>query len=550
MTVDATGRKFGRRCVALGLVSLLALGGWWLAARDSAVAIIASVAVDRGADAPTAEGRTAEIGQSSDPMVPARREVEPGSGLDSGIELYGRLNLSHGEVGPDEPPLTLTLMQLEPVPRMPVVRLTSVDSAYSVPGLTPGTYRVRVEGDRIARSETTVEIPVGVTRVPHDIELIAQWNLLVGIVTPEGRPLLDVIEQDHSFRWQSNGLRVAIVVTHQPPARPISRVTGAVPELGIVHWTGEQEGLGVRPGTARPLDVLTCSLSIPAREPVYVNVVLRSAVLASEVATPGQSALRLVVAPGTLVAALSKVRFQVVDLASDLPMSDMVVGTSGGLVASPVPRSDADGRVSFTCAPGVFTLTVTGEGRSSLPAQFEIAPGSEVDLGRIAVTDLVRVHFDFEQVPSGEVVACRVIPLDRRFTAGGTPSWRDVNIGTKARSGPAWLFPGRYLLLVTAGVCSACCEFAATPGITDSVVVTLQPAARVRVIPPREELAVGLAFVDARGIEHWSAERVCGNPRFVELVSGSFVAEIRRPDGYVERRPLVLTSGITELDLR
>ena len=297
-----------RPLVLLALVEavLIAMLSWSLL-RSDAAALSETTRTRPGATDPaTPTPSTTELTVPGPGPVPGRiaptdRPSDPPPTLPlDGTLLCGRISTSDGSL-PRQGSVTIRRTDLESAPDLPRPDFTRERPAFAIPGLAPGSYELTVKAAGFRDVTTSLDIAAGVERARRDIELHATWELLVEIVTPEGRSLWELFDEQPTLTRGLGRVEVAALATASPPPSPIPGVTGRGPEIGIGRWNGILSlVLGRR---ERPPKRFAGILELPIDEPLYVSAILRSAVLATDRVAPGSAVhCRIDVgAPDTLV---------------------------------------------------------------------------------------------------------------------------------------------------------------------------------------------------------------------------------------------------------
>ncbi len=461
------------------------------------------------------------------------------------VLLFGRVTISDGS------PLAYGFIQLKleappSAARAYACQLDPNQNRYAFPLSTAGTYEVTVGAGGCRTVTRSITIVPGVMRHRYDIVLTKSWLLRVVCVTRDGTPLSEALAQLQSSSPGLARAELTALATIAAPVSPLRSGTTSSATAGLGIWRGNSERLldAQNPASLRQLGLLELAVDVP----LFVSVVLRSAVLATQRVEPGQEEVRIVVPVESVVQNLATVRLRLVDAVSGAPITNasVVLSESGG--GGNTESVDEEGRVTLTVPPGLLELRVKSDRLTMPPWSVDVPPGAQLDLGTLRMTAPMECALRIEGAPPGRPIRCWVESLeavphpalrareDVRVTEDGTISLR--------------LAPGRHTLRVTAGEMLRELELDTRTLGAAPIVVSLQAGAALRVIPPPLERLAVLAITDVRGKTRFDQPLNWTSSFELTLVPGSYVAEITRPDGNVERRTLELTKAGLELDLR
>lgn len=261
---------------------------------------------------------------------------------------------------------------------------TQSHASYAVPGLQPGKVQIatRVTGFRELRE--TVEIPADTPRLRHDVTLQQAWNLLVKIVTPEGRPIHEALLELAKERPGLARLEVAAIATPYQPAGDFPPTELREAPYGVGRWRSAT-GFGRMDGPKIGKEYAG-TMELDQRRALWISAVLRHRLLASVAIEPGQAEVSLTVAIDRLQQELGTIRLRVVDGATGAPVTTAMVGFSDVQSGGGGAKPDAQGVVEVRdLRPGLLRMEIRTQGGSAPPAQVLLEPGQTLDLGDVPV---------------------------------------------------------------------------------------------------------------------------------------------------------------------
>lgn len=382
----------------------------------------------------------------------------------------------------------------------PIATATIADEAteYALPGLAPGTYRLRVHAQDFREHDEAIEVPAGTDHVRHDVVLSPSWLLAVEFVDTDGSPLGErflVLRKEHPHSYMTEMIAVA-TFTSPPAELPPTDLRD--PDVGIGRWLG-----GLDPGRrSRTLDVRFAGmLELPEDRPLFVSAVMRTAVLATERVDAGQEEVRLTVPFERALGSLGSVRVQIVEGDTGRPVTSARVALSDSQSSHQGQPVDAEGKIELRLQrPGLLNLDVTAGDRVALAWNVELAPGASLDLGPLPVFAPVELKASLVDAPPGEVQVA-LTTLDTpphpalRARAGYRGSARGGEWSTRVA-------PGRYRVRATGSGALGVVEIDTRKLAGEPFRIDMQPTARLRVTPPTDR-RVQLAVRDATGTLHF-----------------------------------------------
>ena len=360
--------------VTLETIAIAVLGvAWWLRPGDAPLSTPrAGPATANGAV--TTESGTVETGDATgrtgtaaDPPAPRRDTVDAGTDAGS-VLLHGRLATSDGSPLPER----ILLGARGPGGWRSA---TTLEDAWAIPNLAPGTWRLEVRADGFRQQRTSIDVGDRPEQIV-DVTLEPAPTLRVVAVTPEGTSLATRLGDPAMQRY------LHVVATPEPLAGDLPPTDNVhVMDVGIGRLRGNRQ-----PGQPIADDGWMGDLWLDRDPPASAALLLRHAVLAQQPITVGQRELRFVINPATIQGTLASVTLRVVDGATGMPLSaDVGVTLSsaqgGGHNGSP----DSDGVVRFEgVAPGLYELRVGGiTERESYRNELRVRPGTDLDVGDV-----------------------------------------------------------------------------------------------------------------------------------------------------------------------
>jgi hypothetical protein len=257
-----------------------------------------------------------------------------------------------------------------------------------------------------------IEIAAGEALRRCDIELRSTLMIVVRLVLPDGR----AVDYEAERELRTAGC-LAVVATREPLARlPLTNLQVVEEsEIGSFRRVIYRESEYTYP-PAGAIGILE------AREPppFHVTAVLRQSPLASVVVTEPVPEVTLVVQPEAIRATFARVRARVIDAATGAPLTDGLLALNDRQMGGGGETPDADGVVVFEpVAPGLLVLEPEFQGYESTRRYVAVRPGSDQDLGTIALDRAVAI--------AGTVRDGNGDPLDAWIT------WHDLEQGNDAQ---------------------------------------------------------------------------------------------------------------------
>lgn len=257
------------------------------------------------------------------------------------------------------------------------------EATFALAGLSSGRLNVRVSAVGFCELQDTIEIPVGMSRMRHDIVLKKAWTLAVKIVTPEGTPIAQALRDGGKERKSWFQIQVSALATPWEPQGDFPPTNLREADHGVGRWRSGT-GFEAMRGGPRISKEFAGTLELDVRQPLWVSAVMRHHVLATARVEPGQPEVTLTVALDQILRSLGVVRLRVVDSVTGLPSSEARVGISDVQSSGAPEAVDAQGRIEVRdLRPGLHRLSIYAKDRFGPNAEVMIESGQTIDLGDI-----------------------------------------------------------------------------------------------------------------------------------------------------------------------
>jgi len=373
---------------AHGMPSLQSLA--WL---QGAVIVVLMVLLLRGhepvsgdakdpADASAATSMSpAAVGNASagEPRVQAEAAIAPGPAAaqePDGTVLFGRVTDEAGQLV-EGCNMTFTREGESK-------RLATGGSLFAVSGLQPGRLLVRARATGYRELSETIEIPPDTPRLRRDLVMQQSWSLLVKILTPEGRPLHEVLQELGKTRPGLLRCEVSVIATAFQPDGDFPSTEPREASFGLGRWRSAT-GIGAMHSGPKLQKEYAGLLELEQRRPLWVSAVLRHRLLATTAIEPGQAEVTLTVQPERILADLGTIRLRVVDDTGS-PVSEARVGFSDAQGFGGGELVNAQGVAEVRdLRPGLLQMDVMARDRYAPRALVLLAPAQTMDLGDVAV---------------------------------------------------------------------------------------------------------------------------------------------------------------------
>jgi hypothetical protein len=403
-------------------------------------------------------------------------------------------------------------------------------------GVPPGrfTFRTRIEQAMPAEREVQVVAP----RTRLDVQLDAAWLLTVNAVTPEGLPLQEALAKAAPNASTFGGVLTALAF-----AEPIR---GDLPPTALRQPTG---GLGefrgddrMRGGSALPKQTLGV-LTLPPDRPAHVALLLRSAVVATQLVAAGQTEVVFTVPVADVTARLGKVRLRLLDPTGN-PLPKVQVALNDQQSGGGGKATDAEGRVVLEhLRPGRLGLEVRHASLRPPAVQIDVAGGADLDLGDIVL--LKRSTVTLRIAGADDTTRATSTAL-----AGTLPGWaRPSSNSLRVEKGEvtAWLPAGRHGVYVATATHCAFVELDTTALPAQPIEVALAPGAPLR-LRCRMGGGTGVAIVRSpRGICVFDRDLNGNWEQSLCVPPGAYEVEFTVGNGTPQRRTLTVPREGAEL---
>jgi Carboxypeptidase regulatory-like domain len=355
--------------VVAGLVAMLL---WW---RMQAVKSVAPTDVALAASMRTEPAQAGPSAIESLPPAPERTpaaEIEsarPATSLAAGlIRLVGSVLNPHGD--PLTDPETAVALTSSSGDR----RVTMIENGqYSLDGLQPGTYSLSFRKPKFKHQERSVVLRADEPVHREDLHIEDAWMITVHLLTPEGEDLRTTLRKNVKHFWP--GPSVLATVDSPGDRFPESPILDRTRQFASVP--ADSSGL-VNEGPYQ--------IYVHADPPVFVSVVMRDQVLATQRVQDMVADLTFIVSVEQVRALLSGLIVRFVDGESGLPAVKAGVtlntlqSTEGGY------QLDEQGVLRIEDhLPGLYDLRAMLAGHPLITKRIELLPGRTVDMGTITL---------------------------------------------------------------------------------------------------------------------------------------------------------------------
>ena len=462
------------------------------------------------ARAPAVSGERAEpsdpVSATTAPLAASERDVPLASQTDAAVPAPAPMGtLVHGTVrfaDGGKLPEWVSIRLAAPGETKPIVscNLNRGVATFAWADVPAGDYELTARAPNAHDRTQSVSVPAGAPDVRADVVLEPSWLVDVLLLTPDGRPLHEVLREMPAVqRGPFDGAQV-VALWHEIPAE-IPRSDRSESPCTIAKWH-PNNGLG-REGGGRKLPARYAgSLEMPERRAAFLAVLLKQIVLARAPLAADQDAVELTVDPARITATFATLRVQVVD-ADGKPLPAANVGITEGQGWQAPQAVDQDGRLEKTgLLPGTFHLTLQCEGLAFAPCTVELHTGAVTDLGQLRMSASREVAIRIADAPA-DGLRGTLRALDAGLPAGAAPDEQRISV----REGMvrAKLPDGRYRLRLT-GAGGALVDFDTRALGGEPLVVTLQPEAKIQFDPSRLDEPAQLIVQTANGtvvLDRW-----------------------------------------------
>lgn len=403
-------------------------------------------------------------------------------------------------------------------------------------GVPSGRFTFRTRIEQTMPTEREVEVVAPRTRL--DVQLDAAWLLTVNAVTPEGLPLQEALAKAASNASLFGGALTALAF-----AEPIQ---GDLPPTALRQPTG---GLGefggndpMRGGRALPKQTLGV-LTLPPGRPAHVALLLRSAVVATQLVPAGQSEVVFTVPLADVTARLGRVRLRLID-ATGNPLPKVQVALNDAQSSGGGTATDAAGRAVFEhLRPGRFGLSVRHPSLQPPALQVDVAAGADLDFGDIVLQARSTVTLRL----AGADDSTRATSTALAGTLPGWARFRSNSLQVEKGEVTARLPVGRHGVYVATATHCAFVELDTAALPAQPIEVALAPGAPLR-MRSRIGGGTGVAIVRSpRGIRVFDGDLTGNWEQSLCVPPGSYEVEFTVGNGPPQRRTLMVPLEGAEL---
>jgi hypothetical protein len=415
-------------------------------------------------------------------------------------------------------------------------------ATFAFPGLTPGRYRLT---SRIP-DELPIDREVEV-RAPHtrlDIELPGRWLLTVNAVTSDGTPLVEAMADGLNPVQLGRNFRALGFRTERQGDLPPTDHAEFTAGLGPFRANDPSRGRRQLRLPKQTVGILT----LPRDRPVQVALVVGTAVVAQQAATPDQTELTFVLGADALASKMGTLRFRCID-ASGAPVVGAKISIRsldgmqfGGRGASKM-ETDEDGRYTAkNLVPGVVSFSARHETLRVPPIEFVVQGGANLDAGNVTLRAGVELEFGLDNFGgSGSV---RVFWLG---SAAGARSGGTYIIPRNGASQKVSWFPGRYSLTARGKGGVARLEFDTAAPPAQPIRFDLRPGASLRIVPTVTGEFATFEVATVSGATVYRGETRGGTGNTTELPAGDYTLTVTDLTGATTRRQFTLPQSGTSI---
>ncbi len=471
--------------------------------------------------------------------APARQQAidDPTAGL-AGTLLFGDVRSNDGAAVPEG-----TLRALREGDPRGVSCSIDGERGYAIPGLAPGTWSLTVDVPGFRMQRFDLELNGGLLR--RDLRLERSFELKVAAVTPDGVPLATALTDARFWRIQL-GILGAATLEEPGESLPITAHGSVHDAFGIGAWRDNRFGRGVK----LPPEFLGV-LELDRAPPVWVSLVNRHVVVAKQLAQPGQHEVRFIVDPTQVRSTLSRARMCVVDSQTRLPLVGALVGFGDPRIGGgPTPIVGADGLVVCEeLPPGLLELTILAPEHELYHRFVRLDPGSDVDLGVIAVDPKAEVAGFVTDAAGNPALGATVsyVRLDRCTPDAPLGNGMAVRTDTEGRFALEGVGRGRQLIhaMTVDRTAAATWIVDTSGGALPDLRLQLTPTIAVPVanqIPDGKSFLVTFHAPDGEPRWRWTLRAGAKHP--LPVLPGSYSVEIRdEQTGAVRAFPFTAAPG-------
>ena len=285
------------------------------------------------------------------------------------------------------------------------------DATFSFAGLGPGPWSLSFDMEGFLPLAMELDLQLG-DPLRQDLQLSRAVVLAVRIRTPSGESTQELLDKGAGSSFEA--MRLTVVATPEPLTQdlpPISHRRYNRYELGSY---AANEQFPWSPSSDMPAD---CDglLELTSPLPVWVSLLARHVVLATQQVPVGASEIVFVMPLEAVQGVMGEVRLTVVDAESGEPLLNARVDLSDSQSGGGGHPVDGAASVRFVGQlPGLLELTISAPGHESLQRMVTVASGTPTDLGEVplhAETTLAGRVVDSLGAPVALVL--QALPVDR-----------------------------------------------------------------------------------------------------------------------------------------
>lgn len=251
---------------------------------------------------------------------------------------------------------------------------------YWFTGLPPGNWQLCCKKKGYREFKKHIALGPDKAIFCQDIELMSKVTLKIKALTPEGEPLIESLERRGIYTGEKTVF--GAVATLKPPSGhfpPCSLRTLSRFGVGEFHCA-PRSSINID-------DPCIGFLELDEPPPVYVSVVLRHAILATEYVRKLTGEVTVTVLHETVIDNLARVRLSVGDKETGQPITNGTVSLKDRQEFGSEKKLDDNGNVVFeNCAPGLLLLTVNATDYETVCNYVLLKPGQDLDLGTLALS--------------------------------------------------------------------------------------------------------------------------------------------------------------------
>ena len=408
-------------------------------------------------------------------------------------------------------------------------------------GLVPGSVETAAPLDPVVEAGTAEDAELDAPFVAPVLPMVALDTSLgdggeptavervsiIVTVRVDGQPLDRVIDVGPFSRFP-----VRVIATREPVGPVVDGVVAHASLLSVGEFSTLRDWFDGDPKPGRPPDCLGI-LEVPSLFPLYVSVLLGSAVLGTTRVDAVRGEVLIELTSQTLEDAKGGVRLRVISAESAQPIGDSGIEYGLGLLSTGKAQADpTTGLIVERMASGPVTVTVQAPGYERVLIPTRVSPGQDRNLGDVALHQAKRLA-GVIQGPGGDPASDAfvwLVPVPSKIDA---ISLFDIQSHSSedGRFELQQAGPRRYLLVATDFSNAAVVPVDLRQADLAELQVSMQPMTALDVILPPEPLATArLRLWTESGIpvSSWPdfATKSSSTEWTVPLVPGDYVLAI------------------------